>query len=96
MVLCFPKLNFVVLVGKTFLTIKAEAINSHGLMLDPKWTDVLSRSSTHIELLWYTEEKAGQTTCFAYHLHSPTPPADLFSQSKWRTNKLKQGRENTA
>lgn len=36
--LCYTKLNFVVLVGKAFLMIKAGAINSSGLMLDPKCT----------------------------------------------------------
>lgn len=34
--LCYPKLNFVVFGGKAFLMIKAGAINSSGLMLDPK------------------------------------------------------------
>lgn len=34
--LCYPKLNSVVFGGKAFLMIKAGAINSSGLMLDPK------------------------------------------------------------
>lgn len=36
--LCYAKLNFVALVGKAFLMIKAGPINSSGLMLDPKCT----------------------------------------------------------
>lgn len=36
--LCDTKLNFVVLVGKAFLMIKAGPINTSGLVLDPKCT----------------------------------------------------------
>lgn len=73
--------------------IKAEAINSSGLMLDPKCTYFWNRSEMHIELLRYSQEKAGKTTCFVYHLHRPTFQADLLNKSKRRINKPKWGRE---
>lgn len=47
----------------------------------------------HIEFLRYTQEKAGKTTCFVYHLHRPAFQADLLNKLKQRINKLKYGRE---
>lgn len=46
----------------------------------------------HIEFLRYTQEKAGKTTCFVYHLHRPAFQADLLNKLKRRINKLKYGR----